>query len=241
MSQNLDENFMFYQLFESESSTYTYLLADLKTREAVLIDPVLEMVERDLKLIKELDLKLKYILDTHVHADHITGAGKIRKMTKAQSAVSAEAHVDCVDISLTDGQILKFGEFEIQALATPGHTDSCMTYLCQGMAFTGDALMIRACGRTDFQQGSSHQLYQSVTQKLFSLPGATIVYPAHDYRGHTKSTIEMEKKWNLRLGANRTEAEFVKIMSELNLALPKKIHEAVPANLACGEIERQLT
>ncbi len=241
MSQNLDENFVFYQLFESESSTYTYLLADAKTREAVLIDPVFEMVDRDLRLIDELGLKMKYVLDTHVHADHITGAGEIRKITKAQSGVSAEAHVGCVDISITDGQILKFGEFEIQARATPGHTDSCMTYLCNGMAFTGDALMIKGCGRTDFQNGSSHKLYQSVTKKLFSLPGKTIVYPAHDYKGHTKSTIEMEKKWNPRLGSNRTESEFVKIMSELKLALPKKIHEAVPANLACGETERKLT
>lgn len=225
---------IFYQLFEHESSTYTYLIADPVTREAALIDPVLETMERDLKLLEELGVKLKYILDTHIHADHITAAGEIRKKTGAKSAVSANAKVDCVDIPLEHGQELFLGERKITALATPGHTNSCMSFVFEGRVFTGDALLIRGTGRTDFQQGSSDQLYESVTKNLFSLPEDTQVYPAHDYRGQTASTVKLEKKFNPRLGMNKTKEEFIKTMAELKLANPKKIHEAVPANMACG-------
>lgn len=228
---------LFYQLFEHESSTYTYLIADPSTKEAALIDPVLETVDRDLKLVEELGLTLKYVLDTHVHADHITGAGEIRARTGAKSAVSEGAHVGCVDISLCDGDDLFLGGLKITAVATPGHTDSCMSFIFDGRVFTGDTLLIRGTGRTDFQQGSSEKLYQSVHEKLFKLPDETQVYPAHDYRGQTVSTIGLEKKFNPRLGAGKSKEEFIKIMSELKLANPKKIHEAVPANLACGKVK----
>ncbi len=230
----MKSDMIFHQLFESESSTYTYIIADEKTKEAAIIDPVLETVDRDLKLINELGLKLMYALDTHIHADHITGAGEIRKRTQAKTVVSHEADVSCVDIPLKDGQELSLGDKKIKGITTPGHTNTCMSYLFEGMIFTGDALLIRGCGRTDFQQGSSEKLYESVHEKLFKLPDNTIVYPCHDYRGHSSSTIGLEKKFNPRLGESKSKEEFKKIMSETRLDSPKKIHEAVPANMACG-------
>ncbi len=233
----MSNEMIFYQLFEAESSTYTYLLGDPNTKQAIIIDPVLETVERDLQLIRELDLRLVYIFDTHVHADHITGAGLLREKTGAKTAVSAGARVDCADIALQDGDEISFGTFKITALATPGHTDSCMAFVCGDRVFTGDALLVRGTGRTDFQQGSSERLYQSVQQKLFTLPPQTKVYPAHDYKGQTSSTIGLEKKWNPRVGGGKTQAEFVKIMSELKLADPKKIGIALPANLGCGRVK----
>jgi sulfur dioxygenase len=230
---------IFHQLFEKDSSTYTYLLGDATSREAILIDPVLEMIDRDLKLIAELDLKLILVLDTHVHADHVTGAGAIRDRMKGQTktAISRSAGIDCSDLPLEDGQELKFGSHVIRALTTPGHTDSCVSYYLpsEKLLFTGDALLIRGNGRTDFQQGSSDTLFESVTRKLFSLPGETKVYPAHDYHGQTSSTIESEMKFNPRLGGGRTKEQFKKTMSELKLSLPAKIHEALPANLSCGK------
>lgn len=232
---DMRSDIIFHQLFESESSTYTYIIADKKTKEAAIIDPVLETVDRDLKLIEELGLRLMYVLDTHIHADHITGAGEIRKRTQAKTAVSQEAEVQCVDIPLEDGQELLLGDKKIKIIATPGHTNTCLTYSFEGMIFTGDALLIRGCGRTDFQQGSSERLYESVHEKLFKLSSDTIIYPGHDYRGQTSSTIGLEKQFNPRLGETKTKDDFKKIMSELKLANPKKIHEAVPANLACGK------
>jgi sulfur dioxygenase len=232
---NMKSDIVFHQLFEAESSTYTYIIADKKSKEAAIIDPVLETVDRDLKLIEELGLRLMYVLDTHIHADHITGAGEIRKRTHAKTGVSHEAAVDCVDIPLEDGQELLLGDKKIKVIATPGHTNTCLTYSFEGMIFTGDALLIRGCGRTDFQQGSSDKLYESVHEKLFKFSPDTIVYPGHDYRGQTSSTIELEKKFNPRLGQAKSKEDFTKIMSELKLANPKKIHEAVPANLACGK------
>ncbi len=231
----MQKDIIFHQLFEHESSTYTYLIADKKTKEAALIDPVLETVDRDLKLIEELGLKLKYVLDTHVHADHITGAGEIRNRTKVKTCLSADAEVDCVDIPLQDGTELFLGDKKITALSTPGHTNTCMSFLFEGRVFTGDTLLIRGSGRTDFQQGSSDKLYESVHNKLFKLPDETIIYPGHDYRGQTASSVELEKKYNPRLALHISKDEFKKIMSELKLANPKKIHEAVPANLACGK------
>lgn len=227
---------LFRQLFESESSTFTYLLGDPAAGEAVLIDPVRETVARDLALVLELGLRLKYVLDTHIHADHVTGAGLIREQTGAKTCVSKGAHIECADIELKDGDELNFGAFAIRSLATPGHTDSCMSYFCEGRVFTGDALLIRGTGRTDFQQGSSARLYDSITGKLFTLPPETLVYPAHDYRGHTASTIGEELAHNPRL-AGKTREQFVKIMSELKLDHPKKIHEALPANLGCGIVK----
>lgn len=230
---------IFHQLFELESSTYTYLLADPVSKEAALIDSVLETVDRDLILMNELGLKLKYILDTHIHADHITGAWEIRKKTGAQTGVALAAHVDCADIGLIDGQELFLGQIKIKVLATPGHTDSCISFYCDGRVFTGDALLIRSNGRTDFQQGSATKLYDSIHQQIYTLPNETFVYPGHDYRGQTSSTVAMEKKFNSRIPENRSKEDFVKIMAELKLANPKKINEAVPANLACGNIQKK--
>lgn len=232
---NVNPNLIFHQLFEPESSTYTYIIADKKTKEAAIIDPVLETVDRDIKLIEELGLKLIYALDTHIHADHITGAGELRKRLGIKTAVSSDAEVACVDIPLEDGQELLLGDKTIKVIATPGHTNTCLTYAFEGMIFTGDALLIRSCGRTDFQQGDSSKLFNSVRDKLFKLPDDTVIFPGHDYRGHTSSTIGTEKKHNARLNERIDLDGFKKIMSELKLANPKKIHEAVPANLACGK------
>lgn len=225
---------IFNQLFEKESSTYTYLIGDSVSREAIIIDPVVEMVERDLKLLGELGLKLKYILDTHVHADHITGSGELKKRTGAKICINAAYEMSCPDIFLKDGQVLSFGSFEITAISTPGHTKGCMAFHFKNMIFTGDALLVRGCGRTDFQDGSSEKLFMSVREKLFSLPDETIVYPAHDYKGFTSTSIGLEKKNNPRLNLSLAQNDFVKIMAELHLAYPQKIQEAVPANLLCG-------
>lgn len=234
---NMKTDTLFFQLFEAESSTYTYIIADKKSKEAAIIDPVINTVDRDLKLIDELGLRLMYVLDTHVHADHITAASEIRKRTKAKTAVSQDAGVSCVDIPLEDNQELTLGDKKITVLATPGHTNTCMSFYFDGMVFTGDALLIRGTGRTDFQQGSAEKLYESIHEKIFSLPEETKVYPGHDYRGQTVSTVELEKKYNPRLGHGRSKEDFIKIMSELKLDNPKKIHEAVPANLACGQVQ----
>lgn len=227
---------IFYQLIETETSTYTYLLADEMTKEAVVIDTVIEKVDRDLLLISEMGLKLKYIIDTHLHADHITGSGELRKRTGAKTAISSKAHVPCIDIPLKDGDEIKFGKYTLKALETPGHTNSCMSFLIDGMIFTGDLLLIRGTGRTDFQEGDAKKMYESITEKIFSLSNDTKIYPGHDYKGFTYSTVEWEKKFNARIGANRPLAEFIKIMSELKLAPPKKIDVAVPANLQCGMV-----
>lgn len=229
---------IFHQLFEKETSTYSYLLADPTTLEAVLIDPTLAMVQRDLKLISELGLKLKYILDTHVHADHITGATLIKNATGAQIALSAQSNATGADIYLGDGDELRIGTLVLSALATPGHTDSCMTYYTHGCAFTGDALLIRGTGRTDFQQGNPNTLFHSIRKKIFLLPDETRVFPAHDYNGHTSSTIFQEKMFNPRAKLENTEDTFVEILSTLKLDHPKHIHEAVPANLVCGDLQK---
>lgn len=230
------KNVLFQQLFERESSTYTYLLADADSLEAVIIDPVLETVDRDLQLIKELNLTLLYVLETHIHADHITGAGKISDATGAKIALSSAAGAEGAQVQLKDGDIIQFGRHQLMAIATPGHTDSCMCYLLEDRIFTGDTLMIRTNGRTDFQQGSSQKLYLNVVAKIFTLPDDLIVYPAHDYQGFTSSTIGAEKSFNPRLGQGRDLKEFEKIMSDLKIAQPKKIEAAVPANLKLGRI-----
>lgn len=239
-SSSEEESMIFHQLFEKESSSYTYLLADPVTREAVLIDPVLETVERDFKLIEELYFKLLYVLETHIHADHITGSNEIKKLTGAKSGVSKKAGVCCADFELSENDEVKFGRFTLKVLETPGHTSESLSFFCEKMIFTGDSLMIRGTGRTDFQQGSAEDLYESIHKKIFSLPDETEIYPAHDYKGMLYSTVKSEKKFNPRVGNNHSKEKFVQIMKELKLAEPKKIHEAVPANLACGKLSPQV-
>ena len=222
------------QLFDATSNTYTYLLFDRPGGAAVLIDPVDTAAERDLREIGRLGLTLAYVIETHVHADHVTSAALLRERTGAQVAVPARAGVDAADRQLGDGDELRFGDAPaIRAIETPGHTSSSNSYLWNGCVFTGDALFVDACGRTDFQGGDAGQLYDSITQKLFVLPGETLVYPAHDYRGHHVSTIAHEREHNARL-ARRTRDEFIALMGSLNLPMPKLIDVAVPANLRLG-------
>ena len=222
------------QLFDTETSSYTYLVWDEKTREAALIDSVDTQMERDLQLIRELNLDLKYTLETHIHADHITASGKIREQLGSRAVVHRNSQSVCADILVADGDTIKLGEQQIQVMETPGHTDTCVSYRIDGIVFTGDALLIRGCGRTDFQAGDPGMLYDSIHARLFSLPDETIVYPAHDYRGFRSSTIGEEKAHNPRLGNNRPKQAFVDLMNSLDLDPPKKIAEAVPGNLKCG-------
>jgi sulfur dioxygenase len=227
---------IFRQLFDQASWTYSYLIADSVTKAAVLVDSVLEQVDRDINLLNELGLTLEYCLETHVHADHITGAGKLRELTGCENIVPVDAEVACANQEIQHGDRVIVGNITIQAIATPGHTDSHMAYLVNGdRVLTGDALFIRGCGRTDFQSGDAGILYESVTQHLFALSDDTWVYPAHDYRGQTVSTIGEEKRWNPRF-AGRTKPDFIEFMQNLNLPDPKKMMEAVPANQACGQV-----
>jgi sulfur dioxygenase len=227
---------IFRQLFEAETSTYTYLLADPVSKEAVLIDPVRDTVDRDLALLDELGLRLVHTLETHVHADHVTGGGILRERTGCKSVVAEAAGAACADVRVREGDKLYFGDRWLEVRETPGHTDGCLSYVLddRSMVFTGDALLIRGTGRTDFQQGDAGKLYDSITTKLFTLPDDAAVYPGHDYRGFTSSTIGEEKALNRRIGGGRSREEFVAIMSGLELAQPRRIHEAVPANLSCG-------
>jgi sulfur dioxygenase len=225
---------IFRQLFDKESSTYTYLLADPKTLEALIIDPVFEQADRDLNRLRELGLSLRYILETHVHADHVTGAGKLSAATGAKVVVAASAGTDGADVLVKDGDIIRCGSLEVKVLATPGHTDGCLSYWVGDRVFTGDGLMIRTAGRTDFQQGSPERLFDSITNKLYALPDTTWVYPGHDYAGNAVSTIGEEKKFNARISTKQTREGFVNLMNALNLPSPKKLQEAVPANLKCG-------
>ena len=228
---------LFKQLFDKDTGTYTYLLADEITREAVLIDSVREQAGRDAKLIKELGLDLKYFLETHIHADHVTAVSTLKEdFPEAKSVISAKSGATCADIPVQEGDTLQFGAYTIKVFETPGHTDGCVSYVMEDRVFTGDALLIRGCGRTDFQQGSSEKLYASVKDKLFTLPGDTLVFPAHNYVGFTVSSIQEEKTLNPRL-AHTTRAEFVEIMANLNLSRPRRIDEAVPANLNCGKVQ----
>ncbi len=229
---------IFRQLFDKETSTYTYLLADASTKEAILIDPVLEQVERDSRLVRELGLTLLYLIDTHVHADHITGSGVLRERLGAQSVLSSAAGVDCADRRAEHREVLLFGTLTAELRHTPGHTSSCMSVVVRDnggtYVFSGDALFVRGCGRTDFQQGSASTLYDSVHDEIYSLPDDTLVYPGHDYKGHAVSTVREEKTFNPRLKLANSKKQFVEIMDNLNLAYPNKIKEALPANMACG-------
>ncbi len=226
---------LFRQLFDPESSTYTYLLADEETREAVIIDTVLEQLERDSEILRELELELVFALDTHVHADHVTALGSLRERFGAQTVLSERSGSGRADRLVKDGDRIPFGHHFLEVRETPGHTDGCLTYVTddKSRAFTGDALLIRGCGRTDFQNGNAAQLYESITQVLFALPDDTLVYPGHDYRGRLVSTIGEERRFNPRL-AGKSREEFVAIMDQLGLPPPKYIDIAVPANRGCG-------
>ncbi|MEH2259781.1 FAD/NAD(P)-binding protein [Nostoc sp.] len=227
--------FLFRQFFDPETSSYTYLIADQQTGDAVLVDPVLEQVDRDLQSLGELGLKLRYCLETHLHADHITGAGKLRQQTGAQVIVPQNTAVTKADHSLVGGEILEVGSVIIETISTPGHTASHVAYLVNKThLLTGDALFIRGCGRTDFQGGDAGTLYDVVTQRLFTLPDDTLVYPAHDYKGRTVSTIGEEKRLNPRF-SDRSRSQFITIMNNLKLSYPQKMNAAVPANEYCGD------
>ena len=227
---------LFRQLFDRESCTYTYLLGDEETGQAALIDPVRELVDRDLEIIEQLGLTLRYTLETHVHADHITASGTMRQRVGSKSVLSSAAGADCADITVEDGDAIEFGSVRIEVRATPGHTNTCVSYFLpkEGMIFTGDALMVRGCGRTDFQQGDPATLYESVHTQVLSLPDDTLIYPGHDYKGRTVTTVAEEKAHNPRLGGGNTVEQFVEIMGNLKLSLPGKIDIAVPANQQCG-------
>ncbi len=230
---------IFRQMFDQVSSTYTYLLADSRTREAVLIDPVFEHVRRDGALIEELGLKLAYTLDTHVHADHVPGAWMMKQRLESRIAVSKASGAEGADRYLSAGDKVMFGDHHVEVRATPGHTHGCVSYVLgdKSRAFTGDCLLIRGSGRTDFQQGDPHAMYRSVHKQLFTLPDECLLFPAHDYRGFTVTSVVEEKRFNPRLGGDRSEGDFVGYMSNLQLAHPKQIDIAVPANLKCGAPE----
>ncbi len=222
----------FRQLFDETSSTYTYLLGDPVTGDAVLIDPVQEQVDRDLQVLAQSGLQLRYVLETHAHADHITGAAALRERTEARIAVGAECNVACADQQLSDGDIIVFGNEIIHVMATPGHTPGSVTFQWRDRVFTGDTLLIAACGRTDFQHGDANAQYDSL-QRLMTLRDDVLVYPGHDYKGRTVSSIGEERRTNPYI-VDKTRAQFVELMANLNLARPRLIDIAVPANRRCG-------
>ena len=222
------------QLFDRDTWTYTYLIADPDTKEAAIIDAVKEQFDRDAQLIEELGFKLKYSLETHVHADHVTSSGKLRDRFGAQVVLQEASNAKCADILAKDGDVLKLGEKEIKVLHTPGHTDADATFQIDGAVFTGDALFVRGCGRTDFQAGSTESLYNSINDRIFSLPDDTVIYPGHDYKGHTASTVGEEKAYNPRLGGGKDLEAFAEIMDNLNLPAPARLDESLPGNMRCG-------
>lgn len=236
-------NLIFRQLFDYQSYTYTYLLGDQDTKDAILIDPVIELVRRDLHLLEDLGLNLRYAINTHCHADHITGTGVLKQKVPGCKSMISEKSTAKADIFINDGDKIEFGNLALEVVSTPGHTDGCVTYILRNetgtpvMAFTGDALLIRGCGRTDFQQGCSSDLYNSVHGKILSMPPETRLYPAHDYTGQTVTTVKEELQFNPRL--TKPKEEFIKIMNELNLPYPKAIDKALPANLVCGIVDEK--
>ncbi|KPK55409.1 MAG: Zn-dependent hydrolase [Thiotrichales bacterium SG8_50] len=222
------------QMFDRDTWTYTYLVADTASKEAAIIDPVKEQFDRDAQLIEELGFNLKYVLETHVHADHITSSGRLRDRFGSKVVLQQASNASCADILAKDGDVLTLGDKEIKVMHTPGHTDADATFQIEGAVFTGDALFVRGCGRTDFQAGSSESLYSSIHDKIFSLPDETLIYPGHDYKGHTVSTVGEEKTFNPRLGAGKDLEAFAEIMDNLNLPAPARLKESLPGNMRCG-------
>lgn len=227
---------IFRQLFDSSSSTYTYLLADTSSRKAIIGDPVREDAQRDIGLLGELGFKLVYILETHVHADHVTGARTLKQVTGARTGVSRHCGASGFDQLLTDGNVMEFGGESLLVIATPRHTPGSSRFLWRDRLFTGDTLLIGGCGRTDFQQGDPGELYDSITCRLFTLPDDTLVYPGHDYKDRRVSTIAEEKSINPRV-AGKSRNQFIEIMNNLDLPMPGKIGEAVSANLRGGNTD----
>ena len=231
---------IFRQLFDPQSSTYSYLLGDARAKEAVLIDPVFEHVRRDAALIAELELKLIATLETHIHADHVTGAWLLKRQFDSAICLSAASGAEGADRYLAHGDRVQFGSRYLETRATPGHTHGCVTYVLddESMAFTGDCLLIRGSGRTDFQQGDPRAMYRSVRSQILTLPPTCLLYPAHDYRGLTVTSVGEERRFNPRLGGEIGESDFVGYMNNLGLPHPKLIDIAVPANLRCGHPEK---
>ena len=228
---------IFRQLFDPQSSTYTYLLGDSRSRETILIDTVFEQARRDAALLGELDLDLRYTLETHVHADHVTGAWILKRQFGSRIAVAQSSGAVGADQPLAHGDKIEFGDRHLLVRATPGHTSGCLTFVLddESMAFTGDCLLIRGSGRTDFQQGDPHALYRSVHTQILTLPQDCLLYPAHDYRGLTVTSVAEERRFNPRLGGEIGESDFAGYMKNLHLPHPKQIDVAVPANLKCGQ------
>ena len=224
---------IFRQVFDNKSSTYTYLIASAKGREAVIIDPVIENVESYIKLLQELDLKLVKVIDTHIHADHVTGASKLKQVTNCSTLMGEHTPADAVEIKVKDDEIIKIDQIEIKAMYTPGHTSDSYSFLMDNYLFSGDTLLINGTGRTDFQNGNSKDAYNSIFNRLLKLPEETILYPGHDYNGKESSTIGNEKKFNPRLQVKNVD-EYVELMSNLNLAKPKLIDINVSRNIKLG-------
>ena len=224
---------IFKQVFDQKSSTYTYIIASAEGREALIIDPVLENVEDYIKLLTELNLKLVKVIDTHIHADHVTGAGKLRDKTQCVTIMGEHTPTDAVEIKVKDEEIIKLDQLKIKALYTPGHTSDSFSFLMDNYLFSGDTLLINGTGRTDFQNGNSKDAYNSLFNKLLKLPDETLVYPAHDYKGEKVSSIGKEKKFNPRLQVNNVE-EYIEIMNNLNLKKPAAIDFNVANNLKLG-------
>ena len=224
---------IFKQVFDQKSSTYTYIIASAKGREALIIDPVLENVEDYIRILNQLNLKLVKVIDTHIHADHVTGAGKLRDKTKCVTIMGEHTPTDAVEVKVKDDEIIQLDKFKIRALYTPGHTSDSFCFLMNNYLFSGDTLLINGTGRTDFQNGSSKDAYNSIFNRLLKLPDETLLYPAHDYKGETVSTIGKEKRSNPRLQVRNVD-EYIDIMNNLNLKKPEKIDFNVESNLKLG-------
>ena len=224
---------IFKQLFDTKSSTYTYIIASAKGREAMIIDPVIENVGGYIKLLKELDLKLVKVIDTHIHADHVTGASKLREITKCSTIMGDHTPAETVEIKVKDDEYINLDNLKIRAMYTPGHTSDSYSFLMNNYLFSGDTLLINGTGRTDFQNGNSKDAYNSIFNKLLKLPDETLLYPAHDYKGEKVSTIGKEKKYNPRLQVDSVD-EYIEIMNNLNLKKPISIDENISKNLKLG-------